>query len=108
MIAAVIPYLVDATTLPCHCEEPKATKQSQAIRGGEHKGAWPGHEAIAFRHCEERKILSLRGVQRRSNLKKGQPVNEAGLKLGLLNKNVSNYSSPEKSTQGESGIELDT
>ena len=47
MIAAVIPYLVDATTFLCHCEEHEATEQSQAVRGGEHKGAWPGHEAIA-------------------------------------------------------------
>jgi hypothetical protein len=34
----------------------------------------PGKRNIAFLHCQERKILSLRGVQRRSNLLiRGQP-----------------------------------
>ena len=55
----------------CHCEEPKATKQCQYIRGGEEKKAWPGQKVLVFRHCEERKFLSLRGAQRRSNLEKG-------------------------------------
>jgi hypothetical protein len=30
----------------CHCEEPKATKQCQYIRGGEEKNAWPGQNAV--------------------------------------------------------------
>ena len=40
---------------PCHCEEPKATKQSQYIRGGEENKAWPGQK----NHC----LSSLRGAQ---------------------------------------------
>ena len=35
-----------------HCEEPKATKQSQYIRGGEERMPGPGKRTIAFRHCE--------------------------------------------------------
>jgi hypothetical protein len=97
MIAAVLPYLVDATTSLCHCEEQEATKQSREIRGGEQSGAWPGHESIAFRHCEPFLPVIARSAATKQS-QEGQPVNEAGLKLGLLNKNVSNYSSPEKST----------
>jgi len=38
---------------------------------------------------------------------KGQPGMRQALKLGLLNKNVSNYSSPVESTPGESVDKLD-
>ena len=41
---------------------------------GNEKMPGPGKGTIAFRHCAERKILSLRGVHRRSNLLiTGQP-----------------------------------
>ena len=33
---------------PCHCEEPKATKQFQGIRGGEENKAWPGQNALLY------------------------------------------------------------
>jgi len=58
--------------------------------------------------AKEPLFLSLRGTQNfviarsvaAKQLNQGQPVNEAGLKLGLLNKNVSNNSSLEKSNPG--------
>jgi hypothetical protein len=55
----------------CHCEEPKATKQSQGIRGGEEENAWPGQK----NHC----VSSLREAQRRSN-----PFTQGSLKWGRL------------------------
>jgi hypothetical protein len=33
-------------SLQCHCEEPKATKQSQRIPGGEEKNTWPGQNSL--------------------------------------------------------------
>jgi hypothetical protein len=59
----------------------------------------PGERTIVF-------VIARSVVTKQSQ--NGQPVNEAGLKLGLLNKNVSNNSSLEKSNLGESGIKLDT
>ena len=44
-LQAALPLLVNAKHHShCHCEEPKATKQSQYIRGGEEKNAWPGQK----------------------------------------------------------------
>jgi hypothetical protein len=67
----------------CHCEKPKATKQSQEFAEGKQTMPGPGRRTIAFRHCQERKILSLRGVQRRGNPITEGSLNEAGLKLGF-------------------------
>jgi hypothetical protein len=67
----------------CHCDEPRLprtfqvlamTKGHSRFAKGKKAVPGPGKRTIAFRHCEERKILSLRGVQRRSNLLiRGQP-----------------------------------
>jgi len=47
------------------------TKGIHGFAEGNERMPGPGERIIAFPHCEERKILSLRGAQRRSNLKKG-------------------------------------
>ena len=47
------------------------TKGIHGFAEGSEMMLGPGERIIAFPHCEERKILSLRGAQRRSNLKKG-------------------------------------
>ena len=54
-LQGAFPVLINARCHSnCHCEELKATKQYQYIRGGDEKSAWPGQKTIAFRHCEER------------------------------------------------------
>ena len=83
-----------------HCEERMSAKQSRIkISGGEENVAWPGHKMPYHIPRPRREGIKVR-VKRAA-------CNEAGLKMGLLKENVSNASSLEWSTSGESENKLD-
>ena len=80
----------------CHCPEPSFSSMRDTIppviarsrrrrsnlnifAEGKRTRPGPGKRTIVFRHCEERKFLSLRGTQRRSN-----PFTQGSLKWGRL------------------------
>jgi hypothetical protein len=48
------------SALTCHCEEPKATWQSQRIRQGERNSAWPGQQPLAMFPRPRRERIKVR------------------------------------------------